>query len=58
MSQQWWHRVDQMLVSGNRSTLAALVEAGWKVCAAAVGKARCPLGSVTRLSQQVTGHLS
>lgn len=58
MSQQWWHGVDQILASGNGNTLAALIEAGRKVCAAAMGKARCPLGSVTRLSQQVTGHLS
>lgn len=64
MFQQLWHGVDQIPVSDNGNAPAALVEAQVKVCAAAwaaclaMGKAGCPLRSVTRLSQRVTSCLS
>lgn len=64
MFQQLWRRVDKILASDNGDALAALVEARVKVCVAAraarsvTGKAACPLGSVTCLSQRVTGYLS
>lgn len=62
MFQQPWHRVDQIPLPDNRNVLAARVKA--PACAAAqaaclvMGKAGCPLGSVTRLSQWVTCCLS
>lgn len=64
MFHQQQHGVGWVLASDKGHTPAAPVEAQMKVCTAALaarsvlGKAGCPLGAVTRLSQWVTGCLS